>query len=264
MENKFNDMSYLLDKNSGTPLYKQVENIIKQMLETEPYNAGDYLPGENELITNLGVARQTVRQALQNLVDKGIITRERGKGSKKTLKRDRIYTRIEAWSSFTAEMNEQGVQAKLFLIETGTKKTIDDVYQVFQCADTWELAYLCRRYGYTKATQTDLYFESYFRPDLQLELDNDFLESNFRKLYEFLKLKKGIIAKSSRESIEILMPQQLSIKGIFNITPDIPIIKRIRIVYDQHGMPFEYNIGYYRSDVFIFKFDSAIIDNNQM
>lgn len=261
MPEHINTMSYLIDKKSSIPLYKQVESIIQQLLETEPYCNGEYLPGENELIKNLGVARQTVRQALQNLADKGIITRERGKGSKKTLKRNRIYTRIEAWHSFNTEMNEQGLQAKLFLINTGKKIPSNNVYDIFSCSENQELAYLCRRYGYTKTTQTDLYFESYFRPDLSLELDKDFMENNFKKLYDFLKLKKGIIAKSSQESIEVLMPQDLSIKGIFDATPNIPIIKRIRIVSDQDSKPFEYNIGYYRSDVFIFKFDSNTTEN---
>lgn len=254
MNNK--NISYLLDRDSNTPLYKQVEQIIKQLLDTAPYNSGEYLPGENELIEQLGVARHTVRHALKELTDKGLIIRERGKGTKKTHKDNKIHTNIKAWSSFTDEMNAQGQSSKLQSIQTGVKEAPIEVQEFFNAKT--ELAFLLREYGFSTSSQVDIIFESYFDPALNLDTDIDFSEHKFIKLYDFLKIKRGIIATSSKEKIEVINHSNLKDISLDKAIISSNIIKRTRMVFDQNGNCFEYNLGYYNAELFIFHFESTI------
>lgn len=256
------DLSILfncIDKKSQIPLYKQVELALENFITKEPYASGAYLPGENELIKNFRLSRHTVRQALDNLVRRGIITREQGRGSRKTPQQTRIYTKIEAWHSFTAEMNEQGLQSQLFMINTGVQLPPYEAAMAFQSPLDLPLAYLFRRYGYKKNNQTDIYFESYFNPRLYLDRDPDFLSHNFVRLYDFLEQKKGVSASESQETIEVVFSENIANLEITKAMADVPILKRVRVVADQDGLPLEYNIGYYRSDVFSFKFNSSSI-----
>ncbi len=69
-------------KAEGTaPLYEQVARQILQKITDGVYQKGDLLPSEKELIAMTGVSRITVRGALKDLADMGVIETRKGKGS---------------------------------------------------------------------------------------------------------------------------------------------------------------------------------------
>lgn len=71
----------MLDRNSGKPLYLQAADHIAQYITSNRMPPGRPLPTQNELVRQLGVSKITVRQALQQLAQKGLITSARGKGT---------------------------------------------------------------------------------------------------------------------------------------------------------------------------------------
>lgn len=72
---------YKLDKYSKIPLYYQLNEQILDNIKSGMLKPGDYLPSEEEMCNNLGLSRGTVRQAINNLAEKGYVFRERGKGT---------------------------------------------------------------------------------------------------------------------------------------------------------------------------------------
>ena len=70
-----------------TPKYRQIADALRQQIEDQVYPSGSLLPTEHQLHETFSASRQTVRQALQCLVDDGLITRRQGSGSRVT---DRI------------------------------------------------------------------------------------------------------------------------------------------------------------------------------
>lgn len=66
---------------AGRTLYEQVVEQIKSMIAQGVYHKGDMLPSEKELIESTGVSRITVREALRQLSEAGVIETRRGKGS---------------------------------------------------------------------------------------------------------------------------------------------------------------------------------------
>lgn len=62
-------------------LYSQVENNLRQQIISGELGVGEKIPTELELCKRYSVSRITVRRAVQNLVDEGLIYRLRGKGS---------------------------------------------------------------------------------------------------------------------------------------------------------------------------------------
>lgn len=68
-------------KSAGTPLYKQVFEELKAKIDAGHYKIGDLLPSENELCKLYFTTRPTVRQALNELTNRGYIVRQHGKGS---------------------------------------------------------------------------------------------------------------------------------------------------------------------------------------
>ena len=74
-------MSTLINPNSIIPMYKQISNILTEKITNGELKAGDKLPAEAELMKQFGVSRITVRTALSEMVEDGILARSQGKGT---------------------------------------------------------------------------------------------------------------------------------------------------------------------------------------
>ena len=68
-------------RESRSPLYLQVAEILRQRLERGLWPSGTLLPTLNELVEEFSVAKITVRQAVMLLVNEGYLESKRGKGT---------------------------------------------------------------------------------------------------------------------------------------------------------------------------------------
>ncbi|MFC7384887.1 GntR family transcriptional regulator [Sphaerisporangium rhizosphaerae] len=70
-----------LDRSSPVPLYFQVAEQIAEAIRRGDLVPGSRLDNEILLADRLGLSRPTIRQAIQYLVDKGLLVRKRGVGT---------------------------------------------------------------------------------------------------------------------------------------------------------------------------------------
>lgn len=70
-----------IDRNANTPIYRQLQLILQDKIILGDWMAGMLLPTEEELCNQYNISRITARKALENLSNKGLIERKRGKGS---------------------------------------------------------------------------------------------------------------------------------------------------------------------------------------
>ena len=63
------------------PLYQQIHSRLQERILGGEWAFGAMLPSENELGTEYGISRGTVRQVLTELENEGLIRRERGRGT---------------------------------------------------------------------------------------------------------------------------------------------------------------------------------------
>lgn len=70
-----------LDRSSFVPLYYQLQELLKEQIESGVWAPGDALPSEPALARGLGVSRVVVRQALAILDDDRQIVRVQGRGT---------------------------------------------------------------------------------------------------------------------------------------------------------------------------------------
>ncbi|GHG46838.1 GntR family transcriptional regulator [Streptomyces griseocarneus] len=74
-------LQFSLDRGSPVPLYFQLSQQLEAAIERGELAPGSLLGNEIELAGRLGLSRPTVRQAIQSLVDKGLLVRRRGVGT---------------------------------------------------------------------------------------------------------------------------------------------------------------------------------------
>lgn len=90
----------------GSPIYIQIHNEIKKTIEAGTWSVGDRIPSERELSLKFGVSRMTLRQAIQTLVEEGILERHVGSGT--FVSRQKVQEKMSGVTSFTELTKAQG------------------------------------------------------------------------------------------------------------------------------------------------------------
>jgi GntR family transcriptional regulator len=63
------------------PLHAQLAGILRRAITSGQYRPRDPLPSESQLMQEHGVARGTVRQAIETLRTEGLVVTIRGRGT---------------------------------------------------------------------------------------------------------------------------------------------------------------------------------------
>ena len=74
-------MPVIIDKHSPIPQYFQLQTWLLEQIELGVIKPNDKIPTEEELSRKTGLARATIRQAVQNLVNMGYLVRKRRLGT---------------------------------------------------------------------------------------------------------------------------------------------------------------------------------------
>src|ERR1044072_2998177 len=89
---------------AGRTRYREIERYLRAQVEGAP--PGAPLPSEAELCERFSVSRMTVRQALQEPTNDGLVERRRGQGT--FVAHRPVHRRPGVFLSFTEGMNRRG------------------------------------------------------------------------------------------------------------------------------------------------------------
>ena len=95
--------------------YRDIEAHLRELIAAA--SPGDALPTEAELCARFDVSRMTVRQALQELTNAGLVDRQRGKGTFVAARP--MHRRPGVFLSFTEEMARRGMTPTSRLVSAG-------------------------------------------------------------------------------------------------------------------------------------------------
>lgn len=70
----------VLTRNQGEAIYAQIARLLREEI-TQRLKPGDCLPAEHLLAQRFGVNRHTVRRAVEDLIDEGLLERRHGRGT---------------------------------------------------------------------------------------------------------------------------------------------------------------------------------------
>ena len=239
-------MSIAINHRSKVPLHAQVEELIRELIASPEYRKGALLPREVELANRLGVSRNTIRQATNKLEYEGLLTRKKGVGTK-VASPQILSTGLNNWHSFTKEMKSRGINVINLELNLEKVKANERMAVFFNIKPGTRIVKLAKLKGVDKGPI--VYFESYFHPRIELTSDDDL----GKPLYELLEEKYGIVVDRSNENISARVAGNYAKK--LKVGRQAPILFRERFVYDPGGRPIEYNLGYYRSDKFIYSIE---------
>lgn len=88
------------------PLYAQVKQRLSARLDADILKEGDFLPSEPDLCAELGVSRITLRRAVKELCDEGLLLRQQGRGT--IVARRKLRQTLVSLSGFSEAFEGEG------------------------------------------------------------------------------------------------------------------------------------------------------------
>jgi GntR family transcriptional regulator len=102
---------------SSMPLHARISQLMIDLIERGDLAVGERLPAERELAEMLGVSLAPVRQAILDVVNKGLLVRGRGRGT--FVRGHGLNEKISILHSFTETMRAQHVEVDTRVLQQG-------------------------------------------------------------------------------------------------------------------------------------------------
>ncbi len=237
-----------LNREKGaTPLYLQLEDLIRMEIESGKYIKGDILPSEKEYMDKYDISRVTTRQALAALVQQGYIKRARGIGT--VVSYEKISEAISNVISFTDEMKKHNITmvtsyCSMEMITPDTKTALSlGILKTDSC-------YRLKRVRDVEGKPL-VYTVTYLKNLMQLPLDPSYYKES---LYKFLQDKYNISIVRGNDTLEAALPND-EVRKMLKISADMPIFIRTRKTFLPNDEIFEYSVCYYPGNRYKYSVD---------
>ncbi|PXA98710.1 GntR family transcriptional regulator [Nostoc sp. 3335mG] len=103
----------------GGPLYLQLKRWIEDAINGGAINPGDALPSERDLAQKVDVSRVTVRKAVSQLVQEGVLVQRHGSGTFVAPATQRVEQSLSQLTSFTEDMARRGMAVRAEWLDRG-------------------------------------------------------------------------------------------------------------------------------------------------
>lgn len=236
-------MSQYLEKKSQSPLYQQLMHRLKNDISAGVYPAGARIPSEQLLCETYGVSRVTVRKAILDLVQEGLLVRRQGKGT--FVAGERLRRDLRHVTSFTEACAQRGHQVETRLISAQlVDPSAEDAQQldIPKGRQIFEIARLRLSDGEPVMLEINRFPEEY-----QYLRD----EAAEGSLYACLQAH-GIIPASAQHDISLSHATPYVSKHLGTELGDAVLLLD-EIVLDQHGAPLHLSRQWIRGDKFTFR-----------
>lgn len=214
------------------PLYAQVEERLKEKIESGSWGPGDRVPGEQALCKQLGVSRVTLRHALSNLANDGLIVKEHGKGTfvaGEDCGADALNGPTRSSISFSDICRNQGHEPSSQLVSASLETEYPEEVASFLDLTGSPAFKLCRvRFSDGRPL---LYETNYFRPSFAFLAEYD-LEGS---IYEILR-KRGFVPGDHSRRIGIVYADELDTR-LLKVELGAALLYNRSFVRDSNGMP---------------------------
>ncbi|MDT9694992.1 GntR family transcriptional regulator [Streptomyces sp. P17] len=241
-------LHFALDRNSPVPLYHQLAQQLEAAIEHGALAPGNLLGNEIGLSTRLGLSRPTVRQAIQSLVDKGLLVRRRGVGTQ--VVHSQVKRPLEL-SSLYDDLEAAGQGPATQVVRNETVPATADVAAALGLAEGADVT-LLERLRSTHGQPVALLCN--YLPARLLELDTARLEAT--GLYRMMR-SAGLTLHSARQSVGARCATAEEAARL-DEKKGAALLTMQRTTYDDAGRAVEYGTHIYRASRYAFDFQLLV------
>ena len=226
-----------IDRQSGVPIYVQLREILRAHIAAA-CPPGSALPSERDLAERFGLARMTVRQAIDALVGEEVIERVVGLGT--FVRKPKLDLQVKL-TSYSEEMQRRGMvpAAKVLSFE-----------------QIGASAFLARELQLEEGTPLVRFRRLLLADNEPMSVDENFIPAHRvpglldgeppTSLYNVLSERYGLVMEWGEDMIEATAASP-STARLLNVEVGTPLLKIQRHAFVARAMV-DYSVSYYRAD----------------
>ncbi|MEV7099119.1 GntR family transcriptional regulator [Amycolatopsis sp. NPDC051045] len=232
----------ILDPGSPEPLYFQVSRQLRAAIEDGRLPAGARLGNEVDLAASLRLSRPTIRQAIQTLVNQGLLVRRRGIGTQ--VVRTKVARPLRLSSLFD-DLAGLGGKPESAVLVNRVEDAGADVAELLEAPGLTHV----RRLKRLRSTDGEpLALMNNYLPDGVIDPADDELRE--RGLYQLLR-SAGVRLHAAEQNIGARLATEEDAE-LLHEEPGAALLTMQRTTYDDTGRVVEYGWHVYRASRYTF------------
>lgn len=235
-----------LDRDSTQPLYEQISKPLEDMIVSGKLTAGTLIEDEVTMATRLQVSRPTARRALQDLVNRGLLSRRRGVGTRVTP--SNIHRQV-GLTSLNDDLKKAGFGTKTDVLDYAIILASEEEASDLECPLGIELVRI-RRLRWSNDEPLSVLTNL-----IPADIAPSLTELTTRGLYECLR-EGGIVLASARQVVGAKNATAEEAQ-LLDIAPADALLTLERTAYDQGGRVVEYGNHVYNAARYTLNFTST-------
>lgn len=230
---------------TSMPLYIQIaESLLDQIMSGE-LAPDERLPSERELSKSLNVSRMTIRAALRELGNKGLLARRPGDGT--YISKPKIERQAGKLVPFTESMRNRGYQTGAKIIALEQRLAELSVARQLNIGVSTPIFYIQRL---RLINREPVMLEKFSVPVNRFpDLDSHDLETH--SFYKIAESEYGINIQQAQQSLEAVSATEFEAE-LLAVEPGAPLMLERRLAFDPENRAVEYGQDLYRGDRFRF------------
>ena len=233
-----------------SPKYKQLKEDLLQMMQTDSSFPEGCLPSERAIGDQFGVSRITVRRAIAELQQEGLLYSVQGKGV--FVRSKKIPQPLAQLTSFSSDMVHRDMKPSSQILAMEMVTAGDAIAALLQVKpdDTVTILKRLRIADKEPMAIETCYMNSSIGAVVMEILTND------GSLYELFTGRLGIVLASAQESIEVISLKEYE-RALLKSEASAGALYIRRLTFDDQNRPVEYVESKYRADRYRFQVELA-------
>jgi DNA-binding GntR family transcriptional regulator len=231
-----------LDRGSPVPLYFQMSQQLQAAIEDGRLAPGDQIDTEMVLAEKYGLSRPTVRQAMQDLVNKGLLMRRRGIGTQV------VHSQVRRQLGLTSlydDLRDSDRRPSTTVLTFDTVAADERVAEVLQIVEGSPVRYLERLR--CEGDEPLAYMQNWLPVDI-VSPDADLVSGG---LYAHLRTT-GQSPHTANQRIGAKAATSVEAR-VLDVRRGAPLLTMERHAFDVTGRPIELGVHAYRADAYAFE-----------
>ncbi|MFC9561543.1 GntR family transcriptional regulator [Agromyces sp. NPDC056965] len=232
-----------LDRSGPVPLYYQIASRLEQAILDQTLPAGARLENEVALAARLGLSRPTIRRAIQDLVDKGLLVRRRGIGTQ--VVHGKVTRNVELTSLYE-DLERSGQKPETRVLSVEVVPADEAALEALGIAPGSPVLHVQRL---RSADGVPLAILDNVLPEQFTDLDREALEKH--GLYQLLRAR-GVTMRVAKQRIGARAATAREAE-LLDLSRGAPVLTMARTAFDNSGVAVEFGQHCYRPDRYSFE-----------
>ena len=250
----------MLKPQEPTPLYKQLSDLLRRQIEEGKIKPDHSIPSERSLCEKFRISRITVRQAISEMINQGMLYRKQGKGT--FVAKRKINQGLVRFVNFSRTVLELGMKPSTKILRNDLLPADIQIAKILDIPVTSQILKLSLL-GMGDDEPLVLY-ESYFPLPLGKKMAREAIRREKRSMsfstYDLYGESSGVFPTSVNQTFEAISADE-RLSSLMRVEKGTAIFMITSVFTAQDQRPLEFREAMYRGDRYKFHIMRELSEN---